>query len=63
MTSRNKKGKKGKDSDEEEQEEEIELGGQVAKVEPTAAEKQAIELENVPTIPESEISPAAYIFS
>ena len=62
MTSRNKKGKKGKDSDEE-QEEEIELGGQVAKVEPTAAEKQAMELENVPTIPESEISPAAYIFS
>ncbi len=61
MTSRNKKGKKGKDSDEE-QEDEIELGGQVAKVEPTAAEKQAMELENVPTIPESEISPAAYIF-
>jgi len=61
MTSRvAKKNKKGKDSDEEE---EIQLGGgEVVKVEPTAAEKQAIELADVPTIPESEVSPAAYIF-
>lgn len=61
MTSRGaKKNKKGKDSDEEE---EIQLGGgEVVKVEPTAAEKQAMELADVPTIPESEVSPAAYIF-
>ena len=65
MLGRNKNKKKGKDSDEEE-EEIIELGetsgSQVAVIEPTTAELQARELENVPTIPDSEVSPAAYIF-
>ena len=55
-----RKDKKGKDSDEEE---EIELGGEIVKQEPSRAEQQAIELADVPTIPDSEISPAAYIFS
>ena len=53
-----KKAKRGKDSDEED--EEIELGEK--KKEITKEEQQAIELADVPTIPESEVSPAAYIF-
>ena len=61
MLRNDKKKKNAKDSDEEE---EIELGDdqKVAVVEPTGVEKQAIELADVPTIPESEVSPAAYIF-
>ena len=54
-----RKKKDGKDSDGEE--EEIELGA-VAKPEHTRAEVLAAELADVPTIPDSEISPAAYIF-
>ena len=61
MSLRNQKKKSGKDSDEEEQENEIELG-EVVKVEPTKAELIAAELADVPTIPDSEVSPAAYIF-
>ena len=57
--SKNKKVKKGKDSDEEE--DEIELGESAVAV-PSKAEQMAKELENVPTIPDSEVSPAAYIF-
>ena len=56
--SRVKKDKKGKDSDEDE---EIELG-EKAVVEPTKAELLAVELADVPTIPDSEVSPAAFIF-
>merc|ERR1719469_575888 len=59
---RAKKDKKGKDSDEDEVEE-IELGEESAKPEPTAMEQQAIELADVPMIPQSEISPAAQIFT
>ena len=55
--------KKGKESDEEQEEEEIEIGdGKPKEKELTEAEKEAIELANVPTIPDSEVSPAAYIF-
>ena len=61
MSLRNQKKKSGKDSDEEEQEDEIELG-EVVKVEPTKSELLAAELADVPTIPDSEVSPAAYIF-
>ena len=42
---------------------EIEIGdGKPKEKELTEAEKEAIELANVPTIPDSEVSPAAYIF-
>ena len=57
--------KKGKESDEEQEEEmnEIEIGDSKPKEkEMTVAEREAIELADVPTIPDSEISPAAYIF-
>ena len=59
--------KKGKESDEEQEEEmemdEIEIGdGNQPKKELTETEKQALELADVPTIPDSECSPAAYIF-
>lgn len=60
MLNRGKKDRKGKNSDEEE--EDI-VSGEVAVVEPTKAEMQAIELADVPTIPDSECSPAAYIFN
>ena len=60
MSLRNSKKKSGKDSDEDE-DQEIELG-EVAKPEPSKQELQAAELADVPTIPDSEISPAAYIF-
>ena len=57
---RGKKDKKGKDSDEDE---DIQLGSEVAATkEPTRAEQQAIELADVPVIPDSEKSPAAFIF-
>lgn len=65
MKSRGKDKKKGgKNSDEEDNaEEEIDLGDESkGKPEPTAVEKQQIELADMPTIPDSEISPAAYIF-
>ena len=60
MNNRGKKTKKGKDSDEE-VEEEIELGER-AVAEPSKAELIAQELADVPTIPDSEVSPAAFIF-
>ena len=66
MLNRGKEKKKGgKNSDDEDngEEEVVDLGDEnKGKVEPTAMEKQAIELADVPTIPDSEISPAAYIF-
>ena len=57
--------KKGKESDEEQEEEmdEIEIGdGKPKEKELTEVEKEALELANIPTIPDSEVSPAAYIF-
>ena len=59
MINRGKKDKKGKDSDGED--EEIELG-EKAVIEPSKADLLAQELADVPTIPDSEISPAAFIF-
>ena len=59
MNRLSKKNQKDKGSDEDE---EIELG-EVAVIEPTKAELQAAELADVPTIPESECSPAAFIFT
>ena len=59
MNNRGKK--KGKDSDEEIEGDEIELGER-AVVEPSKSELLAQELADVPTIPDSEISPAAFIF-
>ena len=56
---RGKKDKKGKDSDEDD---DIQLGEVVPVQEPSKAEQQAIELADVPTIPDSECSPAAFIF-
>ena len=53
--------KKGKDSDDENEGDEIELG-ESAVVEPSKSELLAQELADVPTIPDSEISPAAFIF-
>ena len=59
MNNRGKK--KKKDSDEEIEGDEIELGER-AVVEPSKSELLAQELADVPTIPDSEISPAAFIF-
>ena len=56
---RGKKDKKGKDSDEDE---DIQLGEVVPTEGPSKAEQQALELAEVPTIPDSECSPAAFIF-
>ena len=58
MQHRAKDKKKGKDSDEEEV---IELADD-KKPQQTAQELQELALADVPTIPESEMSPAAYIF-
>ena len=42
---------------------EIELGdGKPKENKLTEAEREALELADVPTIPDSEVSPAAYIF-
>lgn len=57
----NRSKKKGKDSDDENEGDEIELG-ESAVVEPSKSELLAQELADVPTIPDSEISPAAFIF-
>ena len=64
MEKRSKKAKKGKDSDEEvEDEVQPAEGRQVAvKEQPSRAAVIAEELRNVPAIPQSEVSPAAFIF-
>ena len=59
MMNRGKKEKKGKDSDEED---DIQIGEDKPVQEISKADQQAIELADVPTIPDSEMSPAAFIF-